>query len=54
VLGVVGLAVGGSYPKILDNCALLQLAVREDGFQVEIAQLLRGEATRKPWWAFWK
>ena len=36
VVGVVGLAFGGSYPKTLDNCVLLQLAVREDGLQAVV------------------
>lgn len=35
-LRVVGLAVGGSYPKRLDSCVLLQLAVREDRLQVVV------------------
>jgi hypothetical protein len=36
VLRVVSLAVGGSYPKTLDDCVLLQLAVGEDGLQVVV------------------
>jgi len=36
VLGVVGLAVGGSYSKISNNCALLQFAVLEHLLEVVV------------------
>ena len=36
VLGVVGLAVGGSYSKISNNCVLLELAVLEHLLQVVV------------------